>query len=322
MLLAVAKHPAMLVYLDNAQSIGPSSEWARDPPRRRGAAAQFAAPRGLNENLAREILELHTVGVDAGYTQADVTALAKVITGWQVLTPRQLGRFAARFVGIGTDLFYFNPKAHEPGAQTVLGRRYADGGVEQGEAVLRDLARHPRTAAFLATKLARHFVADSPPPAVVDRLARVFRDTDGDLGAVSRALVDADEAWRPERRKLKQPEEFVVSAVRSLGGPALGAQQLLASFDAMGQRPYMQPGPDGWPDQEAHWLSPDGLWKRIEWAVLAARALAAGIDRPADYADALFGATLGRATRRSIAGAESPAQGLALLLTAPEFMRR
>jgi uncharacterized protein (DUF1800 family) len=322
MLRAVAQHPAMLIYLDNAQSIGPNSQWAKDPPRRRGPAAQFPQPRGLNENLAREILELHTVGVDGGYTQADVTAFAKAITGWQPLSPRQLGRFAARWMGLGNDLFYFNADAHEPGAQTIMGKRYEAGGVEQGEAVLADLARHPSTARFVATKLARHFVADVPPPTLVDALARTFTETDGDLAAVTRALLASPEAWTTERRKLKAPEEYLVSAVRCLDGPPLNPTQLVVSLNEMGQRPYMSPGPDGWPDQEEHWLSPDGVWKRIEWATLAGRAVAPAIGDPLAFARDLFADTLSSATATAVARAESPAQGIALLLSAPEFMRR
>jgi uncharacterized protein (DUF1800 family) len=322
MLVAVAKHPAMLIYLDNTQSIGPHSRWAHDPPRRSGAAAAFPRPTGLNENLAREILELHTVGVHGGYEQADVTHFANIITGWQVLTPRQLGRFAARWVGIGTDLFYFNADAHEPGDNIVLGKTYRAGGVEQGEAVLHDLALHPATAHFIATKLARHFIADSPDPAVVEHLTTVFRDTDGDLAAVTRALVDAPQVWAQPRTKLKAPEEYLISAARTLGGPPLRDQQILASLSAMGQRPYMSPGPDGWSDQQDTWLSPDGVWKRIEWAQLAGRALAGAIAQPDVYAQAVFGDTLSATTRTAIGRAESPAQGLALLLTSPEFMRR
>jgi uncharacterized protein (DUF1800 family) len=322
MLLAVAKHPAMLIYLDNTQSIGPHSRWAKDPPRRSSAAAAFPQPTGLNENLAREILELHTVGVHGGYEQADVTRFANVITGWQVLSPRQFGRFAARWAGIGTDLFYFNADAHEPGDQQVLGKTYAAGGVEQGEAVLHDLARHPATAQFIATKLARHFIADAPDPAVVADLATVFRGTDGDLAAVTRAVVDAPSAWAQPRTKLKQPEDYLISAVRTLGGPPLREQQLIASLSAMGQRPYMPPGPDGWSDQQDMWLSPDGVWKRIEWAQLAGRALAGAITQPDAYARSVFGDTLTPSTRSAIGRAESPAQGVALLLTSPEFMRR
>ncbi len=322
MLLAVAKHPAMLIYLDNTRSIGAHSEWAKNPPRRPKAFAAIPAPTGLNENLAREILELHTVGVNGGYDQADVTHFANVITGWQVLSPRQFVRFAARWAGIGSELFYFNDAAHEPGAQQVMGKTYPSGGVEQGEAVLHDLARHPATANFIATKLARHFVADDPPPAVVARLAAVFRETDGDLGAVTRTLVESPEVWAQPRTKLKQPEEYLISAIRTMGGPPLQGRQVVASLNEMGQRPYMSPGPDGWSDQQDYWLSPDGVWKRIEWAQLAGHALAGSITQPTVYADGVFGSTLSATTRTAIARAESPAQGLALLLTSPEFVRR
>jgi uncharacterized protein (DUF1800 family) len=321
MLKASSKHPAMLVYLDNTQSIGPNSQWAKNPPRRPRALQQFTSG-GLNENLAREILELHTVGVDGGYDQRDVTSFAKIITGWQILTPRQLGRFAARYAGIGNDLFYFNDDAHEPGAHTVMGKRYAAGGVDQGEAVLEDLARQPSTARFIATKFARYFVADAPPAPLVARLEQTFTQSDGDLGALTRTLIESPEAWTPERRKLKQPEEYLISAVRSLGGPDLQPRQLLASLNEMGQRPQMAPGPDGWPDQEAHWLSPDGIWKRIEWAQLAGRVLAATITRPAEYAQGLFGSMLSDTTRTAVRRAESTEQALTLLLAAPEFMRR
>jgi len=322
MLLAVAKHPAMLVYLDNTRSIGPHSDRAKNPPKRAKTFAANPPPTGLNENLAREILELHTVGVDGGYDQADVTSFANVITGWQVIGPRQLIRFAARWAGIGNDLFYFNDAAHEPGAHVVMGKTYPAGGVEQGEAVLHDLARHPATATFIATKLARHFISDEPPEAAVTRLAHVFHDTDGDLGAVTRALVDSPEAWADPHAKLKQPEEYLISAVRSLGGPPLQGRQLMASLHEMGQRPYMSPGPDGWSDLQDYWLSPDGVWKRIEWAQLAGRALAGTIPQPDAYAQDIFGATLSASTRTAIGRAESPAQGVALLLTSPEFMRR
>jgi uncharacterized protein (DUF1800 family) len=322
MLHAVVKHPAMLIYLDNVQSIGAHSEWAKDPPRRPKQLAAFPPPKGLNENLAREILELHTVGVNGGYDQADVTSFANVITGWQIVTPRQLFRLGAAWAGITNDLFFFNADAHEPGAHAVMGKTYPAGGVEQGDAVLTDLARHPATARFIATKMARHFIADDPPPAVVTRLAAVFEATDGDLGEVTRALVESPEAWAAPGNKLKQPEEYLISAVRTLGGPPLQGKQLLGSLNEMGQRPYMQLGPDGWSDQQDYWLSPDAIWKRIEWAQLAGRALAGTLTEPDAFAQSVFGETLSPSTRTAISRAESPAQGIALLLTAPEFMRR
>jgi uncharacterized protein (DUF1800 family) len=322
MLQAAVKHPTMLIYLDNVQSIGPHSVWAEHPPKRRRRAALIPPPRGLNENLAREILELHTVGVDGGYTQADVTSFANVITGWQILTPRQLGRFAMRWAGIDNDLFYFNADAHEPGAHAIMGKRYPAGGVEQGEAVLHDLAHHRSTARFIATKLTRHFIADEPPPPVVERLTAVFEDSDGDLGAVTRALFASAEAWQLPASKLKQPEEYVISAVRTLAGPALNANQLLTSLNAMGQRPYMPPGPDGWSDEQDYWLSPDAIYKRIEWAQLMGESLAARLPKPDRFARTTFGEALSSATLTAIARAESPAQGIALLLASPEFMRR
>jgi uncharacterized protein (DUF1800 family) len=260
--------------------------------------------------------------VNGGYDQADVTAFANVITGWQIVTPRQFARFAVLRAGIGNDLFYFNADAHEPGAHTVMGKTYPAGGMEQGEAVLTDLAHHPATAQFVATKMARHFIADDPPPAVIAHLASVFKATDGDLGEVTRALIDTPEAWAAPGTKLKQPEEYLISAVRTLGGPPLAGRQLLGSLNEMGQRPYMQLGPDGWSDQQDYWLSPDAIWKRIEWAQLAGRALAGTLSEPDAFAAAVFGASLSATTRTAIGRAESPAQGIALLLAAPEFMRR
>ncbi|MGH6863422.1 MAG: DUF1800 domain-containing protein, partial [Methylocella sp.] len=191
MLHAVETHPAMLFYLDNQQSIGPNSKAGKN----RG--------KGLNENLALEILELHTLGVGSGYTQADVTALANIITGWT---------FAGREGRAGEPgTFAFTPYRHEPGAQRLLGKTYALEGQAQGEAALADLARHPATATHLATKLARHFIADEPPPALVAKLAKEFRDTDGDLKAVSLALINDDTAWRAPLTKMRTPAEFLVA---------------------------------------------------------------------------------------------------------------
>ena len=190
MLLAVESHPAMLLYLDNARSIGPNS------------VAGLRQKRGLNENLAREILELHTLGVRSVYTQDDVTRFANVITGWTVRPLRDDPVHGGEFT--------FNPRTHQPGAQTVLGTSFPDTGFEQGRAVLAMLAAHPATARHLATKLARHFVADEPPPALVERLAKSFRDSQGHLKEVAKALVGAPEAWDAPRSKLKRPGEWIV----------------------------------------------------------------------------------------------------------------
>ena len=197
MLLAVEGHPAMLFYLNNEQSIGP------------GSVAGVNRDRGLNENLAREILELHTLGVRTVYAQADVTNFAKVLTGWTILptatNPDHGGEFA--FLG----------RAHEPGPQTMIGNVYREGGVEQGRAVLADLARHPATAKHVAAKLARHFIADYPSAMLVDRLTQRFLDTDGDLKEVVAALVAAPESWMPEQAKIKRPNDWIVAVLRATG---------------------------------------------------------------------------------------------------------
>src|SRR5580704_7981891 len=189
MLKAVEQHPAMLFFLDNQQSLGPDSR------------AGINRKRGLNENLAREIMELHTLGVGGGYTQDDVTSLARIITGWTFVGPQGI---------LGTPgSFVFNANAHQPGPQPLLGKVYADDGVAQGESALADIARHPSTARFIATKFARHFVADDPPPALVARLQEVFRKSDGDLRVMTLALVDSDEAWQAPLTKVRSPYEFL-----------------------------------------------------------------------------------------------------------------
>lgn len=312
MLTASTRHPGMLVYLDNIVSIGPNSFLAKRPQ----FLPDYARERmkGLNENLAREILELHTLGVRSGYTQDDVVALAKIITGWSA---RQGFNGEAP-----ADPFNFIRAAHEPGPQTLLGKVYTEGGLEQGERALADLAAHPATARHCATKIARHFVADEPPPAVVDRLAAAFQRSNGDLKAVAVALVDSPEAWSPTPAKIKPPDDYLVSAVRATGGPPLKGAQLTALLTRMGQRPWAPPGPDGWPDIQGAWIGADAVWKRIEWASAAAQALgSAGLD-PAAVADDALGPQLSEATLRAVRGAESPAQGLALFLVSPEFQRR
>ncbi len=226
MVLASAKHPAMLVYLDNFQSIGPSSRGAGAGQRNNGQR------RGLNENYARELLELHTLGVNGGYTQQDVQELAKILTGWTIdgiggpgarlqraNQPRRRGaqgQTGAPRPG-RSDRVRLPELLHEPGSKTVLGQRYSEAGVEEGERVIRALCRHPSTARFVATKLVTHFVSDEPPAAAVDRVARVFRSTDGDLKAVARALVDEPEAWRDDARKFRTPQDWFVAVLRAFG---------------------------------------------------------------------------------------------------------
>jgi len=321
LLLAVESHPAMIGYLDNQRSLGPNSELGMRVARRRAAAAQAgddtAVPGkvGLNENLAREILELHTLGVDGGYSQADVTTFAAVLTGWSI------GGGAGRYAQGEPGAFVFRSGLHEPGAKTLLGRRYAEDGMEQGRAVLRDLATRPATARHLATKLARHFVADEPPAALVDRLAHAYGANDGHLPAVYAALVNWDGAWREEPRKFKQPYEFVYSSMRALEAAPREPKALLAPFEALGQRHWNPGSPAGWPDRQADWDGADALMQRIEWSVALAGRV--GDSHSAvGAADAALGGLATRHTRSALENADSGSQALALLLMSPEFQRR
>jgi uncharacterized protein (DUF1800 family) len=317
LLLAVERHPAMITYLDNQRSVGPNSPLALRAARRaQGAAARL----GLNENLAREILELHTLGVDGGYTQSDVTSFAAVLTGWSIGGGE--GRYGASEGGEGEQgAFVFREALHEPGSKTLLGRRYADAGIGQGEAVLRDLAVHPATARHLATKLARHFVADDPPADLVDRLTRIYQAYDGDLGRVTAALVAWDGAWQRDARKYKQPHEFIYSTMRALDVLPREPKVLLASFEALGQRHWSPGSPAGWPDGQADWDGADALMKRIEWSVALAGRVG-DASSALSTADASLGPLTSEHTRAALANADSGSQALTLLLMSPEFQRR
>ncbi|MDT7838791.1 DUF1800 domain-containing protein [Aquabacterium sp. OR-4] len=298
LLKASTLHPAMLLYLDNAQSMGPDS--------RAGQRRQ----RGLNENLARELLELHTLGVGAGYTQADVTETARLLTGWTV-----------RYGSDGQAVF--QATLHQPGPKTVLGRRY-DEGPQALDALLLELSRHPATAQHLATKLARHFVTDAPPPALVAAVAAAFRASDGDLRATALALFTHPQTWRPDHPpKFKRPDELLLSAHRMLKLP-FGDAQLQAgvqAVQAMGQSLGRAPSPQGWPDRSEDWLSPDALFKRVQWAERFAASHANQADARR-LAPLSLGDDLSAATQQQIDRAESGAQALALWLASPEFQRR
>jgi uncharacterized protein (DUF1800 family) len=300
LLLAAVRHPAMLLYLDNQLSVGPNSIRAT----RRRASSKPRRQLGINENLAREILELHTLGVNGGYTQADVTTFAKVITGWSVAE----GEFA------------FLQETHEPGAKTILNKRYAQEGEAQGMAVLRDLATNPRTAQFIATKLARHFIAEQPSAAVVERLAKIFRDTGGQLSAVYRGLLELPEVWEASWVKFKTPSDYVISVFRALG-QVDEPQRAVSAVEMLGQRVYSPGSPAGWSDYDAYWNGAAALLRRIEWVDPLAQRLGNRI-HPKELAQQLFGTALTDLTRTAIHAAASAAQGLTLLLTAPEFMRR
>jgi len=308
LLLAVESHPAMILYLDNQGSIGPNSTVARR------AAGRAERKVDINENLAREILELHTLGVNSGYTQTDVTTFALALTGWSVSS--KIGKESQT-----PGQFFFRAGAHEPEAKTILGKRYAQEGVEQARAVLRDVANHPATATHVATKLARHFIADEPPAAAVERLAKVFRDTEGDLPSLHRALVESPEAWQKPATKFKTPHDFVVSTFRMLDFVPQLPQQILSPFQLLGQRPYTPGSPAGWPDTANEWDGPDALLKRIEWASAMGERLGSKA-QPLALGQQALGAALLERTRTAISRAESGAQGLVLLLASPEFQRR
>jgi uncharacterized protein (DUF1800 family) len=300
MLKAVESHPAMLFYLDNAQSFGPNSTAGRN------------GKRGLNENLAREILELHTLGVAGGYTQADVTSLARIITGWT---------FAGREGRIGEPgTFVFFSNAHEPGDHALLGKVYREGGMEQGESALADLARHPASARHIALKLACHFVADEPPKSLVERLAKVFHDTEGDLKAVANALIDSQEAWAP-LSKMRTPEEFLLAAIRAIDRMPEDPGAILGPLNIMGMPLWQPPGPNGWPDTVAVWASPEGMKLRLDVSAAMAARVKDRID-PSELLETIAGEAASRETRQAIARAESRQQGLALLFMSPEFQWR
>jgi uncharacterized protein (DUF1800 family) len=313
MLLAVEQHPAMLLYLDQAQSIGP------DSPAGERIAMRGGKQRGLNENLAREIMELHTLGVRTGYSQVDVTEFARALTGWTV---SGIGRGpAARMIGGAPGQFQFAAMLHEPGARMIVGKRYDQAGEQQARAVLLDLAASPATARHLSTKLARHFAGDDPPPALIDRLSKAYLASGGDLPTIYRALIESPEPWAARPLKFKTPWEWTVSASRAVGLKSLEAGPATGLLKQLGQ-PTWQPGsPAGWDDIAASWAGPDALVRRVEVAQRFGDRAASSVDARA-LAEKLFPDSLSDATRTAIARAESPAEGLALLLVSPEFVRR
>lgn len=316
MLNAVERHPAMLLYLDQAGSIGPDSKLA-------SRAARFAPNRkfGLNENLAREVLELHTLGVRTGYSQADVTEFARALTGWTVagLGNGPLARIT------GTDGtpgdFVFADAIHQPGERMIMGKRYDQRGLAQGQAVLNDLAVHPATATHIATKLARHFAGDTPPPAMVQRLEAAFLRSGGDLPTVYRALVDSREAWVEQPVKFRSPWEWGLAAVRATGARQVPAANVAGLMTQLGQAVWRPGSPAGWDDTSGSWAGPDAVMRRVEAAQRMAGRVGELVDARS-LAPKLFPDAVSAQTARVLASADSGEQALALLFVAPEMMRR
>jgi uncharacterized protein (DUF1800 family) len=299
MLLAAEGHPAMLFYLDNPGSMGPNS------------IAGINRTRGLNENLAREILELHTLGVRSGYNQDDVISFANVLTGWTLVPPPDNPEHGGEFT--------FNPRLHEPGAQKVLGKLYDDETVEQGRAVLRDLAAHPATATHLAGKLARYFIADTPPPALVERMAKVFVDTSGDLKEVARTMVSSDESWTQPPTKLKRPSEWVVGMVRAAGITQTDPARFTGGQALLGEPLWRPSSPKGYPDDEASWI--DGMGRRLDVANNVAERVSGKVD-PQDVIGNVLGPSVSPEVRQAVGRAESRQQALTLLFMSAELQRR
>jgi uncharacterized protein (DUF1800 family) len=299
MLLAVEGHPAMLFYLDNTISMGANS------------IAGINRSRGLNENLARETLELHTLGVRSGYTQDDVISFANVLTGWTWVPAGDDPEHGGEFT--------FNPRLHEPGAKTVLGKVYDDGEVEQGRAVLRDLAIHPATATHIAGKLARHFIADAPPPALVETMAKVFLDTGGDLKEVTKAMVSSPESWTGPATKLKLPCEWTVGMVRAAGITQTDPVRFTAGQTLLGERLWRPPSPKGYADDEATWI--DGMGRRLDIANNFSERVADKVD-PQDVIENVLGSCVSAEVKQAVGNAESRQQALALLFMSAEFQRR
>lgn len=312
MLLAVERHPAMLLYLDQAVSVGPGSPFGQ-----RAAKRLNGRKPGLNENLAREAMELHTLGVRTGYTQADVTEFARALTGWTVAG---IGRGGGAAQGTPGQ-FVFLPARHEPGARTVIGRRYEQAGEAQARVILADLAASEATATHVCTKLARHFAGDEPPTALVARLKAAWLGSRGDLPTVYRALVASPEPWAPQPAKFRTPWEWSVAAMRALGTRQVQGPQIVGLLNQLGQ-PVWKPGqPVGYDDVAASWAGPDAVMRRVEAAERFASRAAQNTDARA-LAPKLFPAAVSPATSQALTRAESPAQALALLLVSPEMMRR
>ncbi len=304
LLRAVTLHPAMLEYLDQASSVGP------------GSVVGQRRKRGINENLARELMELHTLGVGAHYSQSDVTELAELLTGVTV-SPDSAQVFRANMA--------------EPGAETVLGQRYDGEGMAPILRALDDLAARPETALHLARKMAVHFVSDTPDQGLVDAMAAAFRASEGDLSAVYRAMLDHPAAWAPTLQKVRRPVDFVTAALRGMGvtGAAITGmpdaafrRMILAPMASMGQPYQAPPGPNGWPEAAEAWITPQLLAARVNWAMTVPSALLDALPEPGALAARVLGAADDGSVAWAAVRAETRAEGVGLIFASPAFNRR
>jgi uncharacterized protein (DUF1800 family) len=337
LLEATAKSPAMLFYLDNWQSADPNGPHPDPAMLRRAARGPFSPPlvrppaqqnrparRGLNENYGRELMELHTLGVDSGYTQKDVTEVARAFTGWTIASPQQGGEFR------------FEPRIHDEGEKLVLGHRIkAGGGMSDGEQVLDILATHPSTARFISLELARRFVSDTPPPSLVDRAAARFRETGGDLREVTRTILTSPELLGADayRAKVKSPLEFVVSALRATGADVSDATSLVRAMAQLGMPLYQCQPPTGYKDTSEAWTNTGALVNRMNFALQLSSGRMQGVRIRVDGVDGVdsaeasmvqtvLGDDVSAATSATIARATTAPQMMALALGSPEFQKR
>lgn len=306
LLIPAIAHPTMLTYLDNDTSIGPNSKIGK----RRN--------KTFNENLAREILELHTLGVNGGYSQNDIIELAKIITGWT--HDGFLSKRLSKKTGV-QGKFAFRDLIHEPGTKKVLGKTYKQDGINEGYAVFKDLARHPSTAKFIATKLAIHFVSDEPTKATIDKLAKIYLKTNGDLSKIYQAIIDLEEVWLTPTPKIKTPYEFIISTLRSLDATNMPRRFIGPPLIAMAHVPFSANSPQGWPDKAKDWIAPESLMRRIEWA----RAVSAKLDtdlNPLELLEQTIGVIASKETVQMVEAAPSKDAAMAIIFSSSEFQRR
>ena len=300
LLRASTRHPAMQIYLDNFRSIGPDSLAGR------------RRDKGLNENLAREIMELHTLGVGGGYTQHDVTEFAKILTGWTIDADQR---------GDGSG-FFFAPALHEPGPKTLLGQNYDENGVNEGEEALNVFAHHPATAKFIATKLARHFISDDPPPSAVATLETAFKKFNGELLPLYRTLIVMNETWQNPLAKVKTPNDLIISILRATGvSEDTDDVTIVGAYRMLNQMPFSASSPAGWSDKGADWIGAEALLQRIDLARFAARGVHTRFD-PGGLLEDTIGPVASAETKFAVTRAGSAQEGITLLFASPEFQRR